>query len=138
MGVIPMIRKYQNEGIILLSLLLFIGGFLYQRGMERKLDVSLERSKTVTVEITKAKTLQKVWTSKGLKQKVASLQRGVVSSKVKMFNLEKNKLNTHFIQLTGKELNTIAARIASLSVHIQAFAVTRLGAQYALRCSCTW
>jgi len=133
-----MIRKYQNEGIILLSLLLFIGGFLYQRGMERKLDVSLERSKTVTVEITKAKTLQKVWTSKGLKQKVASLQRGVVSSKVKMFNLEKNKLNTHFIQLTGKELNTIAARIASLSVHIQAFAVTRLGAQYALRCSCTW
>lgn len=133
-----MIRKYQNEGIVLLTLLLFIGGFLYQRGMERKLDVSLERSKTTAVEITKAKTLQKVWSSKGLKQKVASFQGSVIPSKVKTFDLEKNKLNAHFFQLTGKELNTLATRIASLPVRIQEFAVTRLGAQYALRCSCTW
>ena len=133
-----MIRKYQNEGIVLLALLLFIGGFLYQRGMERKLDVSLERSKTTAVEIMKAKTLQKVWSAKGLKQKVAALQGRVIPSKVKTFELEKNKLNAHFFQLTGKELNTLATRIASLPVRIQEFAVTRLGTQYALRCSCTW
>ena len=133
-----MIRKYQNEGIVFLALLLFIGGFLYQRGMERKLDVSLERSKTTAVEITKAKTLQKVWSSKGLKQKVASFQGSVIPSKVKTFDLEKNKLNAHFFQLTGKELNTLATRIASAPVRIQEFAVTRLGTQYALRCSCTW
>jgi len=138
MGVIPMIHKYQNEGIVLLALLLFIGGFLYQRGMERKLDVSLKRSKTAAMEITKAKTLQKVWASKGLKQKATSLQGSVIPSKVKTFNLKKNKLNAHFFQLTGKELNTVSTRIASLPVHIQEFAVTRLGNQYALRCSCTW
>ena len=138
MGVVPMIRKYQNEGIVLLALLLLIGGFLYQRGMERKLDVSLERSKTAAEEITKAKTLQKVWASKGLKQKVTALQGSVVPSKVKTLNLEKNKLNAHFFELTGKELNALSTRIASLPVHIQEFAVTRMGTQYALRCSCTW
>ena len=138
MGVIPMIRKYQNEGIVLLALLLFVGGFLYQRGMERKLDVSLERSKTAATEITQVKTLQKVWAPKGLKRKAASLRGSVISSKVKTFSLEKNKLNAHFIQLSGKELNALATKIASLPVRIQRFAVTRLGTQYALRCSCTW
>lgn len=133
-----MIRKYQNEGIVLLALLLLIGGFLYQRGMERKLDVSLEQSKTAATEITQAKTLQKVWSTKGLKQKVTALQGSVIPSKVKTFNLAKNKLNAHFFQLTGKELNSVATRIASLPVRIQEFAVTRMGTQYALRCSCTW
>lgn len=133
-----MIRRYMNEGIVLLALLLLIGGFLYQRGMERKLDVSLQRSKTAAMEITRAKTLRKVWSSKGLKQKVAALQGSVIPGKVKTFHLEKKKLNAHFFELTGKELNTLATRIASLPVRIQEFAVTRMGAQYALRCSCTW
>ncbi len=133
-----MIRKYQNEGIVLLALLLLIGGFLYQRGMERKLDTSLEQSKTVAAEIAKAKTLRQVWSSKRLKQKIASLRGGVPSNKVKTFTFAKNKLNAHFFQLTGKELNNIATKIASLPVHIQEFGVTRMGSQYALRCLCTW
>ena len=138
MGGIPMIQKYRNEGIVLLALILFIGGFLYEKGMAHKLEASLRQSRTATEEITQAKTLRTVWSSKGLKSKVASLQKSVNPDKIKTFDLQKSKLNTHFLRLSGRELNTLTTRIASLPVRIQELAVTRAGSQYTLRCTCAW
>jgi hypothetical protein len=133
-----MMHKYQNELLVVVAFLVLIGGFLYQRGMSRRLDVSLERSKTAARQITEAKTLQSVWSSKGLKKKVAAIHGLVAPGKIKTFNQKKGKLVANFNNLTGQELNTISTEIASLPVHIQELAITRSGTQYVLRCSCTW
>ena len=133
-----MMRKYQNELIVLLALAVLLGGFLYQRSMSRKLDDSLARSKSAARQITEAKILQKVWSSKGLKKKIAALKNAVSAGKVKSFDQNKKKLVASFAGLTGQELNTLSTELASLPVHIQEFAVTRSGTQYDVRYTCTW
>ncbi len=133
-----MIRKYQNEWILLLALLVLLGGFLYQRGMRHKLEASLLRSQNAARQITEAKVWQEVWSTKGLKTKVASLKETVPSGKVKTFEQVKKKLTADFAGLSGQELNELATRIATIPVRIQEFAVTRAGTKYDVRCTCTW
>jgi len=133
-----MIRKYQNELMVVLGLVVLLGGFLYQRGMARKLDASLERSKTAARQITEAKTLQKVWSTKGIKKKVAALHALLPAGKIRTFDQKKKKLTAEFTALTGQELNLISTRLASLPLRIQEFAVTRSGRQYDVRCTCAW
>ena len=133
-----MIRKYQNELMLLTALIVLLGGFLYQKGMAHRLDVSLERSKTAARQITETKTLQKVWSTKGLKNKVAALRGVVASEKVKTFDQKKNRLNAHFARLSGQELNMVATQLARLPVQIQELGITRSGTLYEVRCSCTW
>jgi hypothetical protein len=133
-----MMRKYQNELIVLLAFVVLLGGFFYQRSMSRKLDASLERSRSAARQITEAKVLQKVWSSKGLKKKIMTLKSTVASDKVKTFDQNKKKLTASFAGLTGQELNTMSTKLASFPVHIQEFAVTRSGTQYDVRCTCSW
>jgi glutamate synthase domain-containing protein 3 len=133
-----MIRKYQNELLIVLGLLVFLGGFLYQRGMARKLDASLERSRIAARQITEAKTLQKVWSTKGITKKVAALRTLLPAGKIRTFDQKKKKLTAEFTTLTAQELNLISTQLASMPLRIQAFAVTRSGNQYNMRCTCAW
>jgi len=133
-----MIRKYQNELMVLIGVLLLLGGIGYQQGMIRRLDASLALSRSAAQEITETKTLQKVWGTKGIKGRIAALRRAVSPDKVKMFDQKKTKLNLHFADLTGAELNAVSTKIASLPVRIQEFAITRTGSQYEMRCTCAW
>jgi glutamate synthase domain-containing protein 3 len=138
MGVISMIRNYQNELMIAVAFFVLAGGFLYQRGMDRKLGASLERSKTTALQITEAKTFQKVWSTKGLKQKVSALHELIPAAKIQTFNQKKKKLVANFNDLTGQELNTVSTNLASLPVQIQELAITRTGNNYSMRCTCSW
>jgi len=133
-----MIRKYQNELIVLASLIVFLGGFLYQKGMTRQLDASLTQSREAAQQITETKTLQKVWSSKGLKQKVAAIRQLIPAGKIKTFDQKKTKVTLHFSDMTGKELNTVTSRIAALPVQIQEIGMTRSGDHYDMRCTCSW
>jgi len=133
-----MVRKYQNELLVLVAFVLLLGGFVYQRGMMRKLEASLLHSQTAARQITETKTLQKVWSTKGLKKKVANLHNIVSPSKIKTFNQTKKKLTVRLENLTGKELNAITTRFASLPVQIRELVIGRSEDQYTLRCVCTW
>lgn len=133
-----MMRKYLSESIVLLAFVFLLGSFLYQRGMARKLDASLERSRTAVRQIDEIKIYQKVWSVKGLKGKIASVRNMVSASNVKLFDQKKKKLQANFTDLSGKELNDVATKIATLPVQIGEFAVTRSGSQYAIRCTCSW
>jgi hypothetical protein len=133
-----MIRKYQNELIVLVAFIFLLGGFLYQKRMSSLLDSSLNLSKTAATQITETKTLQNVWTTKGLKQKVAELQGKLLPMKTKQFEQKKGKLSANFVELTGQELNMISTKIASLPVHIEKLIINRSGDKYAMECQCSW
>ncbi len=133
-----MIRKYQNELIVLVAFLFLLGGFLYQKSMSSALDSSLSLSKKAAKQITETKTLQKVWASKGLKQQVAQLRDTLPPMRIKKFDQQKNKLNVHFIDLTGQELNMISTKLASLPLHIEKLTINRAGDKYEMECECSW
>ncbi len=133
-----MILKYRNELIVLAAFMLFVGGFLYQKSTSAMLDSSLSKSKSAAREIKETKVLQKVWSTKGIKRKIAQFKSLLPSIKVKKFDQEKNKLDAEFIELTGKELNQISTSVASTPVHIEELAISRSGDKYNMRCRCTW
>jgi hypothetical protein len=133
-----MIRKYRNEGIVLGALLLLVGGFMYQRSMNARLDSSLEQAQSASRQITEVQTLQTVWSTKGLKAKVTALHKLIPTSKIKTFEQKKKKLSMAFVGLNGKEINAVSSRIASLPLQIQKISIVRSGETYALECQCSW
>jgi hypothetical protein len=133
-----MIRKYQNELIVAVALVFLLAGFLYERGMERKLQASLTRNRSAALQITETQILQKVWSTKGIKQKLSVLHRQLPAAKIKTFRQDKQKLSAEFWRLNGKELNALATYIASLPVQIQEMTISRDGKHYNLRCVCSW
>ncbi len=132
------IRKYQNEGIVLLGLVILLGGVVYEKQMAHALKHSLEQSRTAAQEIDDIAILQSVWSTKGLTKKVSALRRAVPKKNVKAFSQKKSKLDLHFVDMDGKMLNTVLSKIASLPLHMQAVSIGRSGEHYTLRCTCTW
>jgi Flp pilus assembly protein TadB len=133
-----MIRKYQNELIVLAAFLVLAGGFLYQKSTEKALEDSLEHSRTASRQISDIKVLQSVWSTKDIRNKVSDLHNLVSSNQVKRFEEGKKKLIVDFIGLTGQELNLLSTRIASMPVRIKDFSITRAGDKYEMRCQCSW
>ena len=133
-----MIRKYQNELIVLAALLFLLVGFVYQRTARIRLDVATQQAHTATQEITETTLLQQVWSSKGLKKKVEALRAVLPAAKVERFDLGKEKLDATFTSLTSQELNALSSQIASLPVRIQTFNVSRTGESYTVGCKCSW
>jgi len=133
-----MIRKYQNELIVLAALLFLVAAFVYQRTTGVRLENSVAHAHTAAQEIARTTLLQKVWSSKGLKKKVNALRAPLASDKVTRFNLGNEKLDAAFGSLTGRELNALSSQMASLPVRIQKFMVARTGDHYSVECQCSW
>jgi len=133
-----MMRKYQNELMVLGALLFALAGYLYQFSSQTRLKTSLAEASAASRQITETQTLKKVWSTKGLKKQVAALRSTLPSAKVQTFELEKQKLSAHFTGLTSQELNGITSQIASLPVHIETMQIARSGNTYSVECQCRW
>ena len=133
-----MMRKYQNELIVLGALVFALAGYLYQSTSRTRLETSLAEAQTASRQITETQTLQNVWSTKGLKQKVSALRSTLPKAKIKTFESGKQKLSAHFTGLTSQELNGITSRLASLPVRIGTLQVARSGDTYSVECTCRW
>ena len=133
-----MMRKYQNELIVLGALLFALAGYLYQSTSRAQLAASLAESGTASRQVTETQTLEKVWSTKGLKKKVDALRSTLPKAKIQTFELGKQKLSAHFTGLTSQELNGITSQIASLPVHIESMQIARSGNTYTVECQCRW
>jgi len=133
-----MIRKYQNELIVLAALLFLLAGVIYQHSSHARLESSLAQAQTAARQITETKTLEKVWSSKGIRKKLSALHESFPKAKVKSFELGKKKLEATFVTLSSQELNALTGQIASLPVKIEALTVARSGNTYTVGCQCRW
>jgi len=133
-----MIRKYQNEWIVLGALLFALAGYLYQASNRNRLETSLTEASVASRQITETQTLKKVWSTKGLKKKVTALRSTLPSAKVQTFEVKKQKLSAHFTGLTSQELNGITSKIASLPVRLETLQIARSGNTYNVECQCRW
>lgn len=133
-----MIRKYKNEIILLSGIVMLVAGVIYQWQMSASLDRSIREISDTKREISETITLQKVWSTKGIKQKLSQLHATMPPSKIKTYAQKKSKLTIELHDLASNELNKISTKIASIPLRIKEFSVLRDGDQYTLKCRCTW
>ncbi len=131
-------RRYQNEWILLIALLVFIGGVAYRYTMQTRLERTVAQVSKTRQQVQDIQTLKKVWSTQGLKEKVAQLRSTVPAKHVHDFLQKKQELSAEWRSLNGQQLNALTTRIASLPLRLQEMTIERDGENYTVRCRCTW
>jgi len=130
--------KYRNEWILLAALALLIGGLVYRYTMQNRLEQTVTQAAQTRQQVEEIQILKKVWSTQGLKEKVAQLRSVVSAAKVHSFEQKKQELTAEWSGLNGQQLNAVTTRIASLPLRIETMTIERSGDNYTVRCRCTW
>jgi hypothetical protein len=133
-----MIRKYQNELIVLVALLVLVAGIAYRYAMHARLERVSVRAQKTEQQIRDIGVLKKVWSTKGLKNQAAKLRNAVPTASVQSFELGNQELKASFGPLSSQQLNDLTTKIASLPLRWQELTIERNGKNYTVRCRCSW
>jgi len=135
-----MLRRYQNEGIVLLALLLLIGAFLFKNYRQKALESRTEDTAALISQIEDIDTMQKLWQkNKTVPQQLERIREGLDQSKIHTFDIKKKKAHLVLEQLSGSQLNSIVGKqIASIPVQISEIMIERSGDHYRLELQCKW
>ncbi len=135
-----MIRKYQNELIVLLAFLFLAGAVLFELFQQHKLESAQENAFGTTIKLEDTSTLKKLWIgNKTISSRLKGIESFVGNSKVKTFKIERNHADIVLSGLSGSELNTVVGKyIASTPVQIKSLNIKRDGELYGLELKCSW
>ena len=135
-----MLRRYQNEGLILLALLLLAAALLYRNHQLSTLQKSSAEAAEITSKIEDIATMKKLWQNNSrVPQKLHEIKTYLPAIKIKTWEVEKRKAHLLFEGLNGNELNRITGKyIASIPVQITEMSIQRDGLYYRLELRCKW
>jgi len=129
------LKKYKNELIVGIALLLLLIALIYKQGVtSAQTDAS---AGTALQELKEVIALKKVWGDKKTTKKVDKLKTIVSPSKVK-WSKKSKKLTASFLNLSDQELNRVIVKIMNLAVEIQKLEVKKLSASYQVEFKCKW
>jgi len=131
------LKKYQNELIILLSLLIMMGAYFYKSHHITQQREGGSQANQALLEAKKAINLKRIWADKSLKKKVDILQNIVAPSKV-TWNKSKKKLYAKYTGLGPNELNKLITKILNIPVSITLLDVKKVGSNYNVEFKCKW
>ena len=134
------LRRYQNELMIVLALLLLLGAVIFKFSSSTTLE---NKSAEATESISRMEdidTMKKLWDkNKAISQKLALIEKQLGSSKATTFEVKKKKAHIILENLNGTELNKVVSKqIASIPVQIQEIVIDRSGENYRLELRCKW
>jgi len=135
-----MLRRYQNEGMILIALLLLLAALFYRSHQHSKLETSSRAAAEMIAKIEDVATMKKLWQkNSSVPKKLAAIKSYLPAVKIKTLQIEKNKAHILLDGLTGNELNSVTGKyIASIPVQIMEMSVERDGEYYRLELTCKW
>ncbi len=135
-----MLRRYQNEGFILLALLLLAAALLYRNHQLSALQKSSAEAAEMTSKIEDIATMKKLWQNNSrVPQKLHEIKTYLPAIKIKTLAIEKKKAHLLLEGLNGNELNRITGKyIASIPVQITEMSIQRDGLYYRLELRCKW
>ena len=135
-----MLRRYQNEGIILLALLLLFAAVLYRGHQHSSLQESSAKATAMVSKIEDVATMKKLWQKNStISQKLQAIRSYLPAAKVKTLQIEKKKAHILLEGLDGNELNKVAGKyLASIPVQIIEMSIRRDGEYYRLELQCKW
>ena len=133
------IKRFKNELIILLLLLLVGFSFFYKFSAQKSVALEKEKIEKSIREISKVVELKTFWNSKKAKKDADKFKTVVAKSKVKRFEKRSAKLVASYQDLSVKELNKISKKL--LITH---FRITKLNIQesskdrFNMEFTCKW
>ena len=135
-----MLRKYQHEFIVLVSLLILIAAITFKAYQHKQMESKRAEANTMIAKIEDVATMKKLWyKNKKISQKLLSIKSALPAQKIKKFQLGKRKATIILEQLNGSELNKITGKyLASIAIQITELQIDRNGKNYTLELRCKW
>ena len=135
-----MLRRYQNEAMILLALLLLVGAILFKTYRHKALETQSVGAAELISQMEDIATMKKLWVkNKKIPKKLASIKSSLGDTKIKTFNIEKKKAHILLENLNGSQLNAIVGKqLASIPIQIVEMSIERSGENYRLELRCKW
>jgi hypothetical protein len=130
-------RRYQNELIAGLSLVVMLGAFLFKQGQISGQEERASMLQSSVSEMQEVIALKEIWGNKALGKKVKVLQSVVPSQKVK-WQQKSKKVIASYQGLSLNELNSLMKKVLNLGVEIQLFDVKKVSALYDVELRCKW
>lgn len=134
-----MLKRFQNELIILLALIFAIYAFSYK--ISAKAFVSEKQSgiENRISEISRIVELKKLWSSKRISKDASGLKIIVSKNRVKSFKKTSEKVTVNYSGLNIKELNKITKKIMNRAFQITKFKIIKTGTEsYSMELICKW
>jgi len=131
------IKRYQNELIVLLSLLLLLAAFVYKSSKVSSSVNERENVKNSISEIKKGVGLKRLWGDKSISTKVDKLKNVVPEEKVE-WSKKGKKLTAKYKALSSSELNRLISKILNASAQIELLDIKKSGTSYQVEYKCKW
>ena len=131
-------KRYRNEFIVLIAMVLMLAASLYKSNVARKLDTVNHDVKTSMVQIGEIIALRKQWGNKSLRKKIERIKQGITKEKIKLFSIKGNKLNASFVGLSDREMNAIILKLENIAVQINKIRIKREKKNYRMEIVCKW
>ena len=129
-------KRYMNEIIVFMALLLLFGAYGYKQYQVREQEEQVTQVKRSLAELKEVVALKKIWGDK-VSKKVKSLQSAISVSKVKLSN-KQNKVTATYSNLSSNELNKLITKILNTPVVITLLDITTAGSNYNVEFKCEW
>ena len=130
-------RRYQNELIAGIALLVMLGAFLFKQGEISGKEEQIRSLQNRVAEMKEVVALKEIWDDKELGKKVKDLESAVPPSKVK-WNQKNKKVTASYQELTINELNTLMKKVLNLGVEMQLLDIKKEGELYHVELRCKW
>ncbi len=131
------LKRYKNELIIGLTLLLLLIAFFYKQVQVSGESSSGNGTETSLQELKEVIALKKIWGDKKITKKVEKLKTILPPSKVQ-WSRKSKKLTASFKNITPQELNRLMVKIMNLAVEIEKLDVKKSGTSYQVELKCKW
>jgi len=131
-------KRYQNELIVSIAILLMIGAYIYKSTNIEKIGSGEIELAKATREASEIISLQKQWNDPKLSKRILKLKESIPAQKVKSFEVKRKKLTATFQNLTSKEMNTIVIRLENIAVQIIKLQIKREEKEYKMEIKCKW
>lgn len=131
------LKRYQNELVVLLALLLMFGAFFYKNRQIAFQTENTAITKEAVSDFKEIVVLKKIWADKKISKKVEKLKALIPESKVK-WSKKNRKVTASYEGLTAKELNKLITKILNLAVVINQLDIKKTGSSYHVEFKCKW
>ncbi len=131
------LKRYQNELVALLALLLMMGAFLYKNGQISSQAEEAITTKQAVSDFKEIVTLKKIWADKNIDKKVEKLKELIPASKV-TWSKKSKKVTAVYEGLSSKELNRLISKILNLAVVITQLDIKKTASSYHVEFKCKW
>lgn len=130
-------RRYQNELIAAVSLLLMLAAFFFKEGQISGKEERMNVLQDSVSEMREVIALKEIWDDKELDKKAKELQTAVAPSKVK-WNQKSKKVTASYQGLSVDEFNVLLKKLLNLGVEIELFDVKKELTLYDVELRCKW